>query len=57
MQKRQMEWWLSVLSLISAVVALLLGAWAYPDDQRFPMLAAAFTGFALWMVIGLRPRS
>ena len=56
MQRRQMEWLLSVLALISAAAFLLTGAWAYPGDQRFPMLGAACVGFALWLVIGLRPR-
>ena len=56
MQRGQMEWLLSVLALISAVAILLTGAWAFPDDQRFPVLGAGCVGFALWMVIGLRPR-
>lgn len=55
--RRQTEWLLSVLALISAAAALLVGAWAFPGDQRFPMLGAACIGFALWLVIGLKPRS
>lgn len=53
--KKQTEWMLSVLALISAVALLLVGAWAFPMDQRFPMLASACLAFALWLVIGLRP--
>jgi hypothetical protein len=55
--KKQTEWLLSVLALITAAAVLLGGAWVFPDDQRFPMLAAACIGFALWLVIGLRPQS
>ncbi|HWH18567.1 MAG TPA: hypothetical protein VNT77_09585 [Allosphingosinicella sp.] len=55
MARRQMEWWLSLLSLFTAIAALLLGAWAYPGDQRFLIAASACIGFALWFVIGLKP--
>lgn len=53
--KKDIEWLLSVLALISAIAALLFGAWAYPEDQRFPVLASACIAFALWLVIGLKP--
>lgn len=51
------EWLLSLLSLITAAAVLLFGAWVLPGDQRFPILAAACIGFALWLVIGLRPQT
>ena len=55
MARRELEWWLSVLSLITAAASLLLGAWAFPGDYRFAMVASACIGFALWLVIGLKP--
>lgn len=55
--RRQAEWALSVLALLTAIAALLIGAWAFPGDQRFPVAAAACIAFALWLVIGLKPPS
>lgn len=44
-----------MLALISAIAALLLGAFAAPADNRFQLFAAACIAFALWLVIGLKP--
>lgn len=57
MKKKQLEWALSVLALITAIVLLLAGAWAFPANPHVPMIASACLGFALWLVIGLRPES
>lgn len=55
MKRRQMDWALSVLALITAIIVLLAGAWIDPGGVEYLMLAAACMSFALWLVIGLKP--
>ena len=57
MKRHQMDWSLSVLALITAIIVLLAGAWINPGGVEYLMLAAACMSFALWLVIGLRPDS
>ena len=55
MNRRRMEWPLATLSIATAIIALLAGAYAMPFDQRPQILAAALMALSLWMVIGLHP--